>query len=52
MKVRYKGKQMTSHQKEECLLVGVNSVFESEHLSFDTQNLAWEASTLPLSYTR
>ena len=37
---------------EECLLGGANSVSKQEIISFEGGNLAWEASTLPLSYTR
>jgi hypothetical protein len=36
----------------ECLLGGANSVSKQETASFEGGNLAWEASTLPLSYTR
>ena len=36
----------------ECLLRKVNSVSNSGSPSFGTRNIAWEASTLPLSYTR
>ena len=35
-----------------CLLRQANFVSESEPCSFEKGELAWEASTLPLSYTR
>jgi hypothetical protein len=35
-----------------CLLSGVNSLSGSEPPSFEEGEPAWEASTLPLSYTR
>ena len=38
--------------KKECLLRQVNSVSSSGSPSFEGGQLAWEASTLPLSYTR
>jgi hypothetical protein len=38
--------------KKECLLRQVNSVSGSDSPSFERGELAWEASTLPLSYTR
>jgi len=37
---------------KECLLRQVNSVSNSGPPSFEDRQLAWEASTLPLSYTR
>ena len=36
----------------ECLLRSTNSVSKKESASFGGRDLAWEASTLPLSYTR
>ncbi len=36
----------------ECLLGGANSISKQETASFEGGNLAWEASILPLSYTR
>ena len=41
-----------SPQQEECLLRHPNFVAKSEGSSFDSSVLDWEASTLPLSYTR
>ena len=38
--------------KRECLLLQVNSVSISDTPSFEGRQLAWEVSTLPLSYTR
>ena len=38
--------------KRECLLIQASSVSKRESHSFEVRNLAWEASTLPLSYTR
>jgi hypothetical protein len=38
--------------KRECLLRQGNSVSNSSSPSFEGRQLAWEASTLPLSYTR
>jgi len=37
---------------KECLLRQVNSVSKKKSPSFEGTDLAWEASTLPLSYTR
>ena len=37
---------------KECLLRQVNSVSSFGMPSFESRQLAWEASTLPLSYTR
>ena len=37
---------------KECLLRSDNSVSKKESPSFEPRRLAWEASTLPLSYTR
>jgi len=37
---------------KECLLRHTNFVSGSESTSFDLGHIAWEASTLPLSYTR
>jgi len=37
---------------KECLLRHGNFVSESESTRFDLGHIAWEASTLPLSYTR
>lgn len=39
-------------QIKECLLRSNNSVSKKESASFEGRDLAWEASTLPLSYTR
>ena len=39
-------------QIKECLLWRVDSVSNSKLSSFAPRSLAWEASTLPLSYTR
>ena len=36
----------------ECLLRHADLVAESKRASFEEGELAWEASTLPLSYTR
>ena len=36
----------------ECLLRGTNFLPGSDPSSFEQSELAWEASTLPLSYTR
>ena len=36
----------------ECLLSKASSVSKRESPSFEVRDLAWEASTLPLSYTR
>ena len=41
-----------SKRKRECLLRQVNSVADSGSPRFAAGQLAWEASTLPLSYTR
>ena len=50
---RQDAKTDTGHKpKRECLLRQVNSVSNSESPSFERRGLAWEASTLPLSYTR
>ena len=38
--------------KKECLLRQFHSVSNSDSSSFEDGQLAWEASTLPLSYTR
>ncbi len=38
--------------KRECLLSQASSVSKRESPSFEVRDLAWEASTLPLSYTR
>jgi hypothetical protein len=37
---------------KECLLGNENFVSKKELSSFERGNIAWEASTLPLSYTR
>jgi len=39
-------------KKQECLLSKDNFVANSKSASFEPRGLAWEASTLPLSYTR
>jgi hypothetical protein len=41
-----------SPQQEECLLRHQNFVAKSRSASFEPGVLDWEASTLPLSYTR
>ena len=41
-----------SNIKKECLLRQVHSVSNSDSSSFEDGQLTWEASTLPLSYTR
>jgi len=41
-----------THTTGECLLRSNNSVSKKESASFEGRDLAWEASTLPLSYTR
>jgi len=38
--------------KKECLLRQIRSVSNSVSPSFEGTHIAWEASTLPLSYTR
>jgi hypothetical protein len=45
-------KSHPSSKTKECLLRHTNSVSESERPSFKDRDPAWEASTLPLSYTR
>ena len=44
--------QSDQTQTKECLLRQGNSVSNSKLSSFELRGLAWEASTLPLSYTR
>ena len=44
--------QSEPSQIKECLLRSNNSVSKKESASFGDRDLAWEASTLPLSYTR
>ena len=44
--------QSAQAQIKECLLRSDNSVSKKESSSFEPRGLAWEASTLPLSYTR
>ncbi len=44
--------QSAQAQIKECLLHSDNSVSKKESPSFEPRGLAWEASTLPLSYTR
>ena len=46
------GELQSGHAKRECLLRQVNFVSDSGSPSFEGRQLAWEASTLPLSYTR
>ena len=46
------GELQSGHAKKECLLRQVNSVSSYGSSSFEERGLAWEASTLPLSYTR
>ena len=41
-----------SRQQEECLPGNEDFVAKPENASFDPDGLFWEASTLPLSYTR
>ncbi len=41
-----------SPQQKECLLRHPNFLAKSEGSSFEPGGLDWEASTLPLSYTR
>ena len=51
----YRNRRYIPHnslQEEECLLSGEDFVAKSKNASFDPDNLFWEASTLPLSYTR
>jgi len=38
--------------KKECLPCHANFVSDSGPTSFEPEQIAWEASTLPLSYTR
>jgi len=38
--------------KRECLLCDTNFTANCDPVSFDPGQVAWEASTLPLSYTR
>lgn len=44
--------QSDQTQTKECLLRQGNSVSNSKLSSFELRGLAWESSTLPLSYTR
>jgi hypothetical protein len=44
--------RVTKPNAGECLLRQANSVSNSGLSSFEGRQLAWEASTLPLSYTR
>ena len=44
--------QSAQAQIKECLLRSDNSVSKKESPSFEPRGLAWEARTLPLSYTR
>ena len=44
--------QSRQTQTRECLLRHANFVANSESPSFEARSLAWEARTLPLSYTR
>ncbi len=44
--------QSRQAQMKECLLRHANFVSKQEPASYDSRDLAWEASTLPLSYTR
>jgi hypothetical protein len=46
------GELQSGHAQRECLLRQVNSVSSYGSTSFEERGLAWEASTLPLSYTR
>ena len=44
--------RVSKPETRECLLRPPDSVAKLESLSFEQDKLAWEASTLPLSYTR
>ncbi len=46
------GELQSGHTKKECLLRQDNFVSDPSSPSFEGRLLAWEASTLPLSYTR
>ena len=52
MRPTHNGKQTKYHTKGEGLLRHVDFVSDSEPASFGQGQIAWEASTLPLSYTR
>jgi hypothetical protein len=45
-------KDQPNRHEGECLLRHADSVAKSRSPSFDEGQIAWEASTLPLSYTR
>jgi len=45
-------KSSADSKTEECLLRGADFLSGSDRSSFEDSKLAWEASTLPLSYTR
>ena len=46
------GELQSGHAKRECLLRQDNFVSKSVSVRRDGRELDWEASTLPLSYTR
>ncbi len=46
------GELQPGHTKKECLLRQDNFVSNPSSPSFEGRQIAWEASTLPLSYTR
>ena len=52
MIIKNGGHQYDLHQPKESLLRHQNFVAKSEISSFEPGGPAWEASTLPLSYTR
>jgi hypothetical protein len=52
MSVRNEDHSLNFPQKEECLLRHPNFVAKSRSASFEPGVPDWEASTLPLSYTR
>ncbi len=43
---------LSQSKTQECLLGEGNFIAKSKSASFEGRDLAWEASTLPLSYTR
>ena len=43
---------LSQSKTQECLLGEGNFIAKSKSPSFEGRDLAWEASTLPLSYTR
>ena len=50
--VRAAKKESLKSPKKECLLSHEIFVANKQPSSFERGNIAWEASTLPLSYTR